>query len=105
MTSLAVPFVYIQIIKHSLIFLHKRIDKPIGWNSFPSIIVNLVYVKGQDNTMANALSRYPSHHTCSDTSAKMSTQHPHTGFNKDNIIILDCSNISTTPLTSIAALT
>jgi hypothetical protein len=64
-----------------------------------------VYVKGQDNTMADALSRYPSPLTLCNTTAQEKAQHPHIGFNTDSIIILDCQDSPTSPLTSIAALT
>ena len=55
--------------------------------------------------MVDALSRYPSPLTSSDTSAEKSVQHPYMGFNKNNTIVLDHSTLSPTPLTSIAALT
>jgi hypothetical protein len=64
-----------------------------------------VYVKGEDNTMADALSRYPSTHTSSHSIAQHNAQHPHIGFNRDSIVILDRSQTADTPLTSIAALT
>lgn len=64
-----------------------------------------VYVKGQDNTMADALSRYLFSHTSSDTSAEMNAHHSHTDFDKKNIFILNHSSLTPTSLMSIAALT
>jgi hypothetical protein len=64
-----------------------------------------IYVKGEDNTMADALSRYPSTLTTSHSIAHHNAQHPHIGFNKDSVVILDRSQPLPTPLTSIAALT
>ena len=64
-----------------------------------------VYVKGEDNTMADALSRYPTSHTSSDLIAQNNAQHPHIGFKKDNIFLLHRSTTIPTPFTAIAALT
>ena len=60
-----------------------------------------IYVRGEDNTIADALSRYP--HTTSENVAQSSSQHPHINFNKENLVVLKRSSIS--PLSSIAALT
>lgn len=62
-----------------------------------------VYVKGEHNMVADALSRYPSTQTSSDTVAQQSVQHPHIGFDPSSIIILNCPKSS--PLTCVAALT
>ena len=64
-----------------------------------------VYVQGQDNTMADALSRYPSTTTSCNKIAQIAAQHPHISFNKENIVILNHSIKTNTPLTSIATLT
>ena len=64
-----------------------------------------VYVKGQDNTMADALSRYPLKNTSSDIIAQDNAFHPHMNSNKDVPVVLDRSTPSFTPLTAIAALT
>src|ERR1700678_115308 len=63
-----------------------------------------VYVKGEDNTMADTLSRYPSTHTTCNIIAQHNAQHPHIGFNKNAIVVLDRAPPTPTPLTSIAAL-
>jgi hypothetical protein len=64
-----------------------------------------VYVKGQDNTMADALSRYPTSSTASDIFAQSTAQHPHIEFNNKNIVILDQTLSDSTPLSCIASLT
>ena len=64
-----------------------------------------VYVRGQDNTMADALSRYPTQNTSSDSIAQHKAQHPHIGFNHKNIVLLDRTSSDFSPLTSISALT
>jgi hypothetical protein len=64
-----------------------------------------VYVKGQDNTMADALSRYPTTHIECDKIAQHNTQHPYISFNKDNILVSNRAKTAPTPLTAIAALT
>jgi RNase H-like domain found in reverse transcriptase/Integrase zinc binding domain len=64
-----------------------------------------VYVKGEDNTMADALSRYPTSHTSSNLIAQNNAHHPHIGFKKENIFLLHRSTTTPTPLTAIAALT
>ena len=64
-----------------------------------------VYVKGQDNTMADALSRYPSTDTTSDDKAQANALHPSFMFDKEKIILLDRQTSSTSPLISIASLT
>ena len=51
--------------------------------------------------MVDALSRYPPPLTSSNTSAKESTQHPHTGFDINSFIVLKHSSLPTTPITSI----
>ena len=63
-----------------------------------------VYVRGQDNTMADALSRYPSTEVDSELLAESVAQHPHVAFIKDNVVTLNHSHHAITPLTSIAAL-
>ena len=64
-----------------------------------------IYVRGQDNTMADALSRYPSTDTPSDSVARLNAHHPHIGFNDDHIVILNRSSTNTSPLISISSLT
>ena len=64
-----------------------------------------VYVKGQDNTVADALSRYPKTQTDCNQIAQHNAQHPYISFNKDNIVILNRTKIVPTPLTAIASLT
>ena len=64
-----------------------------------------IYVKGEDNTMVDALSWYPSLSTPSDINAQDNAHHPHLTPLNNPITILDCSNIVTTPLISITALT
>ena len=63
-----------------------------------------VYVKGQDNTMADALSRYPSTQTTSDIKAQTLAHHPSFNFDYNKIILLNREKSSSTPLTSIASL-
>ena len=64
-----------------------------------------VYVRGEDNTMADALSRYPTIEVSHVTIAEQMAQHPHINFDKNNIAILNRANDQATPLTSIASLT
>ena len=64
-----------------------------------------VYVRGEDNTMADALSRYPSTRTTCNIIAQHNAQHPHIEFNENAIVVLDRTLPTSTPLTSIAALT
>src|SRR6202789_3868766 len=64
-----------------------------------------VYVRGQDNTMADALSRYPDIEVNKTTLAENAAQHPHINFNKNSIVILNQPHVLDTPLTAIAALT
>src|SRR6202522_3790395 len=64
-----------------------------------------VYVKGEDNTMRSALSRYPSTRTTCNIIAQHNAQHPHIEFNENAIVVLDRTLPTSTPLTSIAALT
>ena len=64
-----------------------------------------IYVKGQDNTMADALSRYPTTPTSCHKIAQHNAQHPYITFDKDNILILNREKVIPTPLTAIAALT
>jgi DNA-directed RNA polymerase subunit L len=64
-----------------------------------------VYVKGEDNTMADVLSRYLSTHTTSNIIAQHNAQHPYIRFDKDSIVVLNHSLPTPTPLTAIAALT
>jgi hypothetical protein len=42
-----------------------------------------VYVRGQDNTMADALSRYPNTEVSETILAENVAQHPHINFNKE----------------------
>jgi hypothetical protein len=67
----------------------------------------LIYVKGQNNTMADALSCYPTLDTQCDVTAEKTAQHPHIKSNSNNNhnTILNRSLTLHTPLTSIAALT
>jgi hypothetical protein len=60
-----------------------------------------IYVKGQDNTMADALSRYPTTQTPCDIFAQQNAQHPHINFNKNSIVLL---NRPDSPLSAITAL-
>ena len=64
-----------------------------------------VYVKGEDNSMADALSRYPTTQTTSNTFAQHNAQHPYITFDKNNILVLNKTKAMPTPLTAIAALT
>ena len=64
-----------------------------------------LYVKGQDNTMADALSRYPTTPTSCHKIAQHNAQHPYITFDKDNILILNREKVIPTPLTAIVALT
>ena len=57
----------------------------------------------QDNTTADALSRYP--HTPEYNIAQISSQHPHIAFDKNKVVILDQNSHSKNPLSTIAALT
>ena len=63
-----------------------------------------VYVRGQDNTMADALSRYPSNSTSSDSSAQLNAHHPYIAFDKTKIVLLDRAHQNINPLNSIVAL-
>ena len=64
-----------------------------------------IHIRGQNNTMADALSRYPSTQTCSNSVAEHHANHPHIGFKENDIIILDRSSSTSSLLTSIASLT
>ena len=76
------------------------------WMEFLSIYdCKFIYVRGQDNTIADALSRYLTTQTSCDIVAQYKAQHPHGDFNENKIVILDRRHLSPTPLTAIAALT
>ena len=60
-----------------------------------------VYIRGEDNTIADMLSRYPQ--TSSEDTAQSSSQHPHINLKKENLVVLNRS--TSTPLSAIAALT
>jgi hypothetical protein len=62
-----------------------------------------IYIKGKDNTMADALSRYPTTEVCSEVIAEKVAQHPHIGFDKDSLVVLNREQ-KHTPLTAIASL-
>ena len=72
--------------------------------SLSSYDCKFVYVKGQDNTMADALSRYPISHTDCEQIAQHNAHHPYINFNSDNLLILNRTKNVPTPLTAIAAL-
>ena len=55
--------------------------------------------------MADALSRYPSTQTCSESVAEHHANHPHIGFKENSVFILNRSSSPSSPLTSIASLT
>ena len=63
-----------------------------------------IYVKGEDNTLVDMLSRYPSTFTTCNEIAQHGAQHPHIEFNKTKIITLNHTKTDTTPLTAIASL-
>ena len=63
-----------------------------------------IYVKGDDNTLADTLSRYPSTLTNSTDTAQTGAQHPHIAFDRNKIFVLNRSKADNTPLTSIASL-
>src|SRR6202522_1105084 len=76
------------------------------WMEYLSVYdCKFVYVRGEDNTMADALSRYPSTRTTCNIIAQHNAQHPHIEFNENAIVVLDRTLPTSTPLTSIAALT
>ena len=62
----------------------------------------LVYVKGEDNSMADALSRYPTTDVYSENVVEMNAQHPHINFDKNKLVILNKQR--TSPLTAIGFL-
>ena len=64
-----------------------------------------VYFKGQDNSMAKTLSRYPTSYTPDDHNAQNHAIHPHTNPIDNSFTILNRNTPIPTPLTSIAALT
>ena len=64
-----------------------------------------IYVKGKDNTMADALSRYPTKETTCEKSAQYNAHHPYIPFNENTILVLKRDTSIPNPLTSIAALT
>ena len=64
-----------------------------------------VYVRGTDNTMADALSRYPETVVKNNDTAEQAAQHPHVGFTDKSIVILHRPKVLSTPLTCVAALT
>ena len=77
-----------------------------GWMETLSIYdCKFVYVKGEDNTMADALSCYPSLSTPSDINAQENAHHLHLGPFNNPFSILDRSNMTPTPLMSITVLT
>ena len=51
-----------------------------------------IYICGQDNTMADALSHYPSTQTCSESVTERHANHPHIGFDEHQVFILDLFN-------------
>jgi RNase H-like domain found in reverse transcriptase/Integrase zinc binding domain/Reverse transcriptase (RNA-dependent DNA polymerase) len=63
-----------------------------------------VYIKGDDNSIADALSRYPINEVHSEHVAENAAQHPHRPLKKNNITILNRSQQKYSPLTSVAAL-
>ena len=76
------------------------------WMEFLSIYdCKFVYIRGSDNTMADALSRYPSALVSNTETAEKRAQHPHVGFNKESVVVLARPKLLSTPLTSVAALT
>jgi hypothetical protein len=64
-----------------------------------------VYVRGSDNTMADALSRYPSTTVNESPLAENAARHPHFPETSDNPVILLQHNTAPSPLSSIAFLT
>ena len=64
----------------------------------------LVYVKGEDNSMADALSRYPITEVYNEDIAEINAQHPHVNFDKTKLVVLDRSKQKTSPLTAIGCL-
>lgn len=65
-----------------------------------------IYVKGLDNTTADALSRYPNIDEILNTAhAENIAQHPHIGFNNRKLVVLKKDSLSPSPLNSIAFLT
>ena len=64
-----------------------------------------VYVKGSDNTVVDALSRYPSIVTTDNTWAESGAQHPYSTNETQNHLVLDCSKQNTSVLAMVATLT
>ena len=64
----------------------------------------MVYVRGEDNSMAGALSRYPTTDVYSEDIAEKKAQHPHVNFVKDSLVVLNRVNQTTSPLTAITCL-
>ena len=64
----------------------------------------IVYVKGADNTMADALSRYPTTEVHSEELAQLNAQHPYITSDKQKLVILNRAQQKTSPLTAIASL-